>query len=471
MPVSSRGDSQWADHTRASYSTPLTSTSPDILEPSTERRSVSFKEPSQIPKYDPHSGRYADLESDYGRHWTNCYSRDKKSSSVRDYTSWTEASMQDTTIQLEFNFSEDIESYLEELSRLRRIGRYNDARQYYNTCRTYCGDHPELVIDYVDTLLAQGAFKDVLNLATDKNNPILSQECDKIYHHYLHSSLCVARATTLGWLEEAVWEWTKARAEMLSEFERDFTKLSPLQKDVIGDNSGYLRTCLAKYLFIMEQEEQKNLSNELKEFDREETNAGQSSNPTLKWYQRKIQRALCSSLSLSEEQQDLFSWMEKSAYHELPRDFSNRYKLLHSKSRNDSYYWCEGSIAAYTRDDRASKPYIPGNPFAPNPSSGLSFFPDREDFIEYSSYIRPFMPQPYNIRPNQTEPIRRNYSPHREHRPLNIRSRESIPPEPPITREELVKLKKPNSWLRRQRSVIDYWLERQTVIISSVDDQ
>lgn len=245
MPALSRGDSLWAEHTRPSYSIPLASAAPGGLESSTERRSVSFRELSQIPKHAPYSRRDADLESDYDSDYTDVYSRDKKLPSARDGTSWTEASAQDATIQLEFDCSEDVESYLEELSRLRRLGRYNDARQYFNACRAYCGDHPELIIDYVSTLLAQGAFKDVLSVVTDKNTPILSQDCDEIYHHYLHSSLCVARAVTLGWLEDAVWEWRKARAEMLSELERNFTKLRPLQVSTL------LCHCLLLRLYLL----------------------------------------------------------------------------------------------------------------------------------------------------------------------------------------------------------------------------
>ncbi|RAL60913.1 hypothetical protein DID88_010238 [Monilinia fructigena] len=66
--------------------------------------------------------------------------------------------------------------------------------------------------------------------------------------------------------------------------------------------------------------------------------------------------------------------------------------------------------------------------------------------------------------PKQTEPIRRNYSPHREHRPLNIISRESIPPEPEITREESVEIEKAQQLAKEAK-------DRDSLQISRVEDQ
>lgn len=143
--------------------------------------------------------------------------------------SWTLNSTQDSTIHLEFDCSEDIECYLEELSRLRRLGRFNEARQYFESCRNLCGDHPDFVIDFVETLLSQGAMKDVLDLVTDKHSPALPKDCDQIYHHALHSALCVTKFITFGWHDDAILEWTHARSDMILKLEKDFVKLSSLQ--------------------------------------------------------------------------------------------------------------------------------------------------------------------------------------------------------------------------------------------------
>ncbi|KAI9650399.1 hypothetical protein NHQ30_000413 [Ciborinia camelliae] len=616
--ASSRGDSSGSH--ASSYSAPSTSTVPTSLASSTEKRSVSFKEP-------PHSQRYHhDFEDDdtenYSESDSDVSSKDLGPNPHRGHRSissrsnfWTTASTQDAMIHLEFDCNEDIESYLEELSRLKRLGRFNDARRYFDYCRTYCGDHPDLIVDYVDTLLAQGAFKDVLDLAKKEDHPILAEDCGQIYHHYLHSALCIARAITLGWLEESVLEWRTAKSEMVSELQRDFTKLSSfqikflchfihlettydtvtysknrspgfesiwesswdelythllcknqvwdmrdifhhilyawgakklikiifgtemglndsidkfvsqwaqdgdestdlaildvlttialeeislrnyldtlskqsinrcmdhardiatsirdkyptciksspylrwilaevrlaglsgesrepspwsyldtssgsltffghlpiylplgaenpgwsitprpgqsnellklglntardlgdyelevfylqelvhrsgvpqvylpdlitLEKNVIGDKSGHLASCLAKYLLATEQESQRDLLNELSEIDRQETSTVVQGDPILKWQQRKIQLALCSSLGESKEQEDIFSWMEKSAYYQIPSHRRDYFQQFRSASSYQNYYLGENSITKYAGKDRSPR--------------------------------------------------------------------------------------------------------------------
>ncbi|KAF5871162.1 uncharacterized protein Bfra_007676ia [Botrytis fragariae] len=636
--ASSRGDSLWS---RDSHTASSTSTAPISLSESTEKRSVSFKEPSKYYRYheeseddteDPSADRENELrnrrERIAARYFREFYSVSPGGGSTlpphsripiskTESNSWTPNSTQDSTIYLEFECSEDIEIYLEELSRLRRLGRFYDAKQYFKSCSVYCGDHPDFIIDYVETLLSQGACKDVLELLACENPPILTEDCGQIYHHYLHSAFCVAKAVTLGWTEDAVLQWGQAKSELISELRRDFTNLSSiqirflchlmyletphvvsmsssypntmvgsisefewcelyshllsknrvwdmgdifyhllgsstvkqvvgmffdtrmsldrsintfvtqwtqeqdestdlaildvlvtvwlrgipdegpldkadqqwidicmlhtrkiatsirenypasiksspylrwilaevrwadvsresqessrwsyldsspgllcfdgrlpvyvpfasenpgwripphsersielltlglstardlgnyylevlyleelvcrssvprnhladlenLQKNVIGNNCGYLSACLTQYLLGADPDSQKDLSNRLCEIDRQDDSASREENPILKWAQRQIQHALSHSLGSSQEQQDLYSWMERSAYHQIPEHYRDRIRRSHSASHDRNYYGGKNKIAKYVAKGKIPLPY------------------------------------------------------------------------------------------------------------------
>ncbi|KAF7944399.1 hypothetical protein EAE96_010796 [Botrytis aclada] len=251
--ASSRGELLWSRNSNpasSAYNTPV------LFAESTDKRSVSFRGPLKDERYNPETDDNSKniLESGFENaqerrchHWPRNFMpvpptgrtidpfvsqtpiRSHIPISTRGNNSWTTNSTQDSTIYLEFDCSEDIENYLEELSRLKRLGRFNDAKRYFTACRVYCSDHPDLIIDYIDTLMSQGAFKDVVELITSENPPILTKDCGQVYHHYLHSALCVAKAVTLGWLEDAVLQWGQAKSELISELKRDFTSLSSLQ--------------------------------------------------------------------------------------------------------------------------------------------------------------------------------------------------------------------------------------------------
>ncbi|TGO81861.1 hypothetical protein BPOR_0993g00070 [Botrytis porri] len=636
--ASSRGDSLWS---RNSHTASSISTAPMRLSASTEKRSVSFKEPFKYERdyeelEDDTEDSLSERENKLRNRWNTIaarYFREVESLSPRggsilpshsripisstENNSWTHNSTKDSTIYLEFECSEDIEIYLEELSRLRRLGRCHDAKRYFKSCSAYCGDHPDLIIDYVDTLISQGACKDVLELVTSENPPILAKDCGQIYNHYLHSAFCVAKAVTSGWSEDAVLQWGQAKSELISELKRDFNNLSPiqirflchlvyletphvgsmslsypnpmvglisgtewrelyshllstnrvwdlrdifchllrsstvkqvvemlfdtemsldlsintfvtqwiqeqdestylaifdvlvtlllrgipdegpldkadqqwidqcivhtrkiatsirenfpasiksspylrwilaevrwadvsgksqepsrwsyldnspgllyfdgrlpiyvpfasenpgwkipphsehsielltlglntardlghyslevlyleelvcrssvpqnyltdlktLQKNVIGNNSGYLSACLAQYLLGADQDSQKDLSSQLCEIDRQDDFASREENPILKWAQRQIQHALSQSLGGSQEQQDLYSWMERSAYHQIPEHYRDRLGRPHPASYDHNYYRGRDRIAKYVAEGKFSIPY------------------------------------------------------------------------------------------------------------------
>lgn len=96
-----------------------------------------------------------------------------------------------------------------------------------------------------------------------------------------------------------------------------FADLKNLQKNVIGNDFGYLSAFLAQYLLGADQDSQKGLSNELCEIDRQDDSTNRE-NSILKWSQRQIQQAISRSLGSLQAQQDLYSWMERSAYHQIP---------------------------------------------------------------------------------------------------------------------------------------------------------
>lgn len=77
-------------------------------------------------------------------------------------------SNQDTTVHLELEVEEDLESELEEFSRLKRLGHFKAAEQHFqNTLRDYI-EAPPLAVEYADMLLQQGAYKRLRELLETK---------------------------------------------------------------------------------------------------------------------------------------------------------------------------------------------------------------------------------------------------------------------------------------------------------------
>ncbi|TGO63262.1 hypothetical protein BCON_0014g00510 [Botryotinia convoluta] len=756
--ASSRGELLWSRNSNpasSAYNTPV------LFARSTEKRSVSFKSPLKDERYNtetednPKKTLESGIENAQERrlpHWSHDFMpvpptgrtvtpfvsqtliRSHIPISTRGSNSWTTNSTQDSTIYLEFDCSEDIESYLEELSRLKRLGRFNDAKRYFKACRVYCGDHPDLVIDYIDTLLSQGACKDVLELITSENPPILTKDCGQIYHHYLHSALCVAKAVTLGWLEDAVLQWGQAKSELISELKRDFTSLSSLQirflchlvyletsyvvsmnssypnitvgsipgsdwhelyshllltnriwdmrdifyhligsstvkqvmdmffdtemsldqsintfvaqwtqendestdlaildilvtvslqgipdkkffdkaeqrsinlcmihtrefassirdnypasvksspylrwilaeirwddvsgerqkpspwsyldsspgllyfdgslpvyipfasenpgwrvrphseysvelltlglntardlghydlevlyleelvcrssipqnhladlkslqKEIIGNKSRYLSACLAQYLLATDQEAQRDLSNQLCEIDQQEHSASRERNPIIKWAQRKIQQALSHSLGDSQEQQDLYSWMERSAYQQIPDHYRDRLRQSHHASHDIDYYRGGNQIAKYVAEDRTSitfnttiaEPRISSNP---RPSSPPAALPNSPSALVVRGGTSP------SIIPSRELPIlrsRRNsaYTPTTR---ITVRdsqdNREIVDPSP--LKYGVSETQDQTSSLPRQRTDISSKQAREMLPLSEVDNK
>jgi hypothetical protein len=69
------------------------------------------------------------------------------------------SSIHDTTIHLQLDVEEDLETHLEEFSRLKRLGSFKDAEEYFQTNLHEFINVPPVSVEYADMLLTQGAYK------------------------------------------------------------------------------------------------------------------------------------------------------------------------------------------------------------------------------------------------------------------------------------------------------------------------
>lgn len=116
---------------------------------------------------------------------------------------WTPSNPQDTTIHLEMAIEEDIESYLEEFSRLKRLGNFTAAEQYFQShLSDYLGLAP-VAVEYADLLLEQGAYKR-LNEMVRRKDLACPKEPDP------------RRGTTPAFLYQIHFQLMLAESEMIS---------------------------------------------------------------------------------------------------------------------------------------------------------------------------------------------------------------------------------------------------------------
>jgi hypothetical protein len=83
----------------------------------------------------------------------------------------------DTTIHLQLDIEEDLESCLEEFSRLKRLGNYRGAEEYFQGNLQKFIDIPPVSVELADMLLTQGAYKRLKELRQEnKLKPPPSQD-------------------------------------------------------------------------------------------------------------------------------------------------------------------------------------------------------------------------------------------------------------------------------------------------------
>ncbi|GLA87764.1 hypothetical protein AtubIFM56815_002195 [Aspergillus tubingensis] len=74
-------------------------------------------------------------------------------------TIWTLSSTQDTTIHYEMDIVEDVGSLLEEFSRLKRLGNFEEAEQYFQGSLSAFMELSPVTIEFADMLVEQGSYR------------------------------------------------------------------------------------------------------------------------------------------------------------------------------------------------------------------------------------------------------------------------------------------------------------------------
>ncbi|KAJ5159633.1 uncharacterized protein N7482_006637 [Penicillium canariense] len=88
------------------------------------------------------------------------------------------ASCKDTSIHFLLDVADDIEGHLEEVSRLKRWGHFNEAIEYFAAHLEVHLDLPLVVLEYVDLLLEQGSYQQLVPFISNQQlNPPQSQKC------------------------------------------------------------------------------------------------------------------------------------------------------------------------------------------------------------------------------------------------------------------------------------------------------
>lgn len=128
------------------------------------------------------------------------------------------------SMEVNFDCEYDLEAYLEDFSRLARKGKFDSAKDLFESCPSDLKDHPEFVLDFVDTLLKQGAYKTLVGFAADKESSLLKQlsDCGKIPSQYLSSLFELGRQRAFGYLPDDKMKDVGAdevRSELLANFE------------------------------------------------------------------------------------------------------------------------------------------------------------------------------------------------------------------------------------------------------------
>lgn len=109
------------------------------------------------------------------------------------------------SMELTFDVEYDVESYLEEFSRLARKGMFDLAIELFHTYPQDLKDHPELILEFVDTLLKQGAYKSLADFAADRESGLLEllSDCEVMPIEYLRSVFELGRRHVLNFGEES----------------------------------------------------------------------------------------------------------------------------------------------------------------------------------------------------------------------------------------------------------------------------
>ncbi|KAJ5817102.1 hypothetical protein N7447_009335 [Penicillium robsamsonii] len=96
------------------------------------------------------------------------------------------SSQKDVTLHFNLDFVDDIEGHLEELARLKRLGHFHDAVDYFNFNLQQHLNLPLVMIEYADLLQEQGAYRKLLDLQS-RGTLKMSQKMDPNHTPELYS--------------------------------------------------------------------------------------------------------------------------------------------------------------------------------------------------------------------------------------------------------------------------------------------
>ncbi|KAJ6442076.1 CCR4-Not complex component, Not1 [Purpureocillium lavendulum] len=95
---------------------------------------------------------------------------------------WSHSSKRDATIRLEIDIEEDVDSNIEEFVRLKRMGWFRKADDYFQECLSAHFQTPSVAVEYADMLLEQGFVRPIFEAIDDE---AVTAACDAIPEHEL----------------------------------------------------------------------------------------------------------------------------------------------------------------------------------------------------------------------------------------------------------------------------------------------
>ncbi|KAK6595477.1 hypothetical protein H4I96_09796 [Botrytis cinerea] len=135
---------------------------------------------------------------------------------------WNKDSTKDVTIHLDFEFDEDIEAHVEDLTRLRRLGNFETALQYIESCPDECKNHEDIAVIYADILLMQGD----LNYAKLTK---LGATFQKIYQQCIDCAIFKMKFVRASDSDFDYGAYNRLQSEMAEELNSKFPLLNPMQ--------------------------------------------------------------------------------------------------------------------------------------------------------------------------------------------------------------------------------------------------
>ncbi|OJZ89395.1 hypothetical protein ASPFODRAFT_216082 [Aspergillus luchuensis CBS 106.47] len=169
---------------------------------------------------------------------------------------WTPSSTKDTTIHYEMDIVEDVGILLEEFSRLKRLGHFQEAEQYFQDSLCAFMELSPVMIEFADMLVEQGSYRRLHRVLLQHQQQELStsdgisslQEVSPakfLYQANLHLLRVFAFIQSHGFLDEAYGTVQVIRYALLilSQVERE-TDLIPEHEFNFWSNWHYLYSVL-----------------------------------------------------------------------------------------------------------------------------------------------------------------------------------------------------------------------------------